>query len=69
MADYVRTEKTTREIRYELPSPTNHSEYAKARAAAARSFEELIGRPPTYDDDLKITAEDELVVIWFRVPA
>lgn len=66
MADYVRTEKTTKQIRYELRSPTNAVELQKAVGAALRSFEETKGRPADFDDDLRVTAEDELVVISFE---
>lgn len=67
MADYVRTEVTSKRIRYELRSPTNHAELAKALSAAGRSFEETKGRPATFDDDLTVTAEDDLVVVSFEV--
>jgi hypothetical protein len=69
VADYVRTEVTTKRIRYELRSPTNAVELAKATAAASRSFEEKRGRPVDFDDDLAVTTEDELVVISFEVQA
>lgn len=67
MADYVRTEVVTKRIRYEVPSPTNGAELDKAVSAAAASFRALKGRAIAYDDDLRVTAEDDLVVVWFEV--
>lgn len=70
MADYVRTEVTTRHIRYELRSPTNVVEIQKAVAAALRSFEEEKGHPANFDDDLTVTVEeDDLIVVSFEVSA
>jgi len=67
MADYVRTEVTTRRIRYELRSPTNGTELYKAVAAAETSFQSFNDRPIAYDTDLTVTAEDELIVVSFEV--
>lgn len=69
MADYVRAEQTIKRIRYELRTPTVAAELDKAMNAAARSFNEIHHRSASYDDDLRISVEDELLVIWFEVTA
>ncbi len=68
MADYVRTERVTRQVRYELPSPTSMAEFSKATGAAGASFRSMRGREATWDDDLHVVAEDDVIVIWFEVP-
>lgn len=65
MADYTRTERTVTTVRYELPTPSNAAEFNKALGAASSSFRSIRGRDVSWDNDLSVTAEDDLVVISF----
>lgn len=69
MSSYSIVEKTVTHTRFELRLPTNVTELAKACNAAinllARHTEREV--KDLWDDELNVTVEDDLLVIWFKM--
>jgi hypothetical protein len=64
VADYTRTTKTVVHICYELRTPTNAVEVGKAISGALSDFEDYYKRAPAADE-LIVTVEDEMLVVWW----
>lgn len=66
MADY--STRTVTKTSYEtvLPNPTVGAELEKAWVVARRQFSTVTGRDVQYDDDIRVRATDEEIVLFFE---
>lgn len=57
---------TTKRHEYRMLAPAAHVEVMKAINWASQDFQEVIGRPVQYDDDLWIVGDEEHVTVYFE---
>jgi hypothetical protein len=67
MADYVKGEEKVTRIRYRLKTPSNGVELDKMMNAAVRERAGLLSPDALADDALKVSVEDDEIVVWWEV--
>lgn len=66
MADFSTQRVTIHRYEVTLPNPTVLSELGKAETVAINNFANVMGRPVRYDDDIKVKATDEEIILYFE---
>lgn len=65
MAIYSVHVRTTQRTEVTIPSPCPLAEFEKAKAAVRELFRQVHGRTPEFDNDIYVTADDQ-IVLWFE---
>lgn len=67
MGDATHRVRSSKVYEFTLRTPTTAVEVQKAIRWAQQKFNEVKGRQVEYDDDIWVTADEEQVIIYFKV--